>query len=203
MVVYKPVRRCATFFILFLLALSIGGCFAKQDQSDEDTISRAFTKRSVGDFVGEYRIAYVRIHVVAVTDSSHSLFKHSRLQLRNDGTYEFIDYPVFRLRAPGDYDFKLEQLAHYTGHWTIEKFGSAYDREKGIRRNFWSCSFVPVPSGERKKFNERLFVDSYVNKKNGLVQYIYFYYGDMDTGDYVLYERIAPAAPHGNQDEVR
>ncbi|UOE36852.1 hypothetical protein MTP16_25825 (plasmid) [Hymenobacter monticola] len=176
-----------------ILSIAISGCFSKQGQSDEDTVSRAFTKRNAKDYVGEYCIDEVRMHVDAATDTVHSLFNHSRLLLRGDSTYEFIEYPVFRLRAPDDSRFKLERLAHYSGHWTIEKFGSAYDKDQGTRRDFWSCAFVPALGGKRQEPNEQLFADSYISQKSGLVKYIYLYYGDIDSGDYVLLKRIAPA----------
>lgn len=182
-----------------LVASGLGGCFSSQEQPAEAETSRPFTKPSSSDFVGEYQL----IDQQVVASLPLSLFTDSRLFLRNDSTYEFIKYPVFRVRDTLNYELLFIGLASYSGRWTIDRLGTAYDRDKGTRRDYWACSFSPVPGGQREVFNESLMIDPYVNKKTGIVQRIFLYYGDMDTGDYVLYERVTPASGAGSSNRRR
>lgn len=178
--------------ILLIWTLLLVSCFAPRQEVVEEETSRPFRKPTVADFTGEFRLIDQQ-----VAAEPPLLLANSRLFMRRDSTYEFVEYPVFRYRPKQGLVFK--EFAHYSGHWTIRELGDAYDAASGKRQTYWGCKFLPVPGGERENFTEELAVDPYVDKKTGNLQALYFYYGDMDSGDYVLYERVAePSLKKGN-----
>jgi len=159
----------------------------------EETHSRIFNEPSLKIFIGRYKLVHQRMDRTLPEDSA---FLQSFLTLRADGTCTGDKYPIF-VEPPRE-GFKLQRLEHYEGTWRVHRPGSAYNHDTGERQGFWSITFDPVPGGPRLAdgFHE-LIVESLLNKKTGLVDYISLYTGDTDSGDVLTYKRVTSTNEDG------
>lgn len=164
-------------------ALGLSGCFGPHR---EETHARIFKAPAPSIFTGRYRLVYQHMDRDLPEATA---FPRSFLLLRADGTYTADRYPIF-VNPPREHR-TFARLADYHGHWRINKPGSAYNHDAGGRQDYWSIAVDPAPGGLRRADGfEDLIVDSFINKKTGLVEYIHFYTGDFDAGDVLTFERV-------------